>query len=115
MKILPPIRKRLQSHSDISPVAVHASYLINIASPDEALWEKSYQALKVEVERCGALDIPLITFHPGSYMKSNEETGLTNISRALKRLLEETAATAPGYDCLPGDNGRSRDKSWFSL
>jgi len=82
-------------HSNISPVAVHASYLINIASPDEALWEKSYQALKIEVERCGALGIPLITFHPGSFVKSNEEIGLTNISRALKRLLPETEAAAP--------------------
>ncbi|MDX1414459.1 MAG: deoxyribonuclease IV [Candidatus Promineifilaceae bacterium] len=88
--------KEAAAHSDITPVAIHASYLINVASPDEALWEKSYQALKVEVERAGAFGIPLITFHPGSYVKSNEETGLGNIARALKRLLKETADSAPG-------------------
>ena len=88
-------KKESEIHSNISPVAVHASYLINIASTDEALWEKSYQALKEEVERCAILGIPLITFHPGSFMKSSEETGLANISRALKRLLAETATTAP--------------------
>jgi len=82
-------------HKDITPVAIHASYLINIASPDEALWEKSYQALKVEVERAGALGIPLITFHPGSFVKSDEETGLASISRGVSRLLEETAESAP--------------------
>lgn len=87
--------KEAAAHSEVSPVAIHASYLINIASPDEALWEKSYQALKVEVERAGAFDIPFITFHPGSYMKTDEETGLTSISRALRRLLEETAESAP--------------------
>ena len=75
----------------IHPVAVHASYLINIASPDEALWEKSYQALKVEVDRAEQLGIPLLTFHPGSYVKSDAESGLANISRALQRLEGDTA------------------------
>jgi deoxyribonuclease-4 len=82
--------------ANVTPVAVHASYLINIASPDEALWEKSFQALKIEVERCGALGIPLITFHPGSFIKSDEETGLASISRAVRRLLDETAESASG-------------------
>ena len=77
-------------YSDIFPVAVHASYLINIGSSDEELWEKSYQALKIEVERAYALNIPTITFHPGAHMKAGEEVGLENISRALRRLLAET-------------------------
>ncbi len=94
-------------YDQIYPVAVHASYLINVGSPDEALWEKSYQALKVEVERAGLLDIPLLTFHPGSYVKSDEETGLTNIARALKRLLAETAVSAPNTTiCLENMAGQ---------
>ncbi len=75
----------------IQPVAIHASYLINVGSSDEALWEKSYQALKVEVKRAEALEIPLLTFHPGAYIKADEATGLANIARALSRLMEETA------------------------
>lgn len=71
--------KKAEAEHDIFPVAVHASYLINAASPDEALWEKSYQALKVEVERAGQLGIPLLTFHPGSYVKSDEAAGLARL------------------------------------
>lgn len=82
-------------YDNIFPVAVHASYLINIASPDSELWEKSYQALKVEVERAGALGIPLITFHPGSYVSSDEQSGLAAIAGGLRRLIEETADSAP--------------------
>ncbi|MCA9872258.1 MAG: deoxyribonuclease IV [Anaerolineales bacterium] len=94
-------KEAAQEYSHIHPVAVHASYLINVASPDEALWEKSYEALKIEVERCGQLSIPLITFHPGSYVDSSEEAGLHNIMRALKRLMEETEESAPGVTiCL---------------
>ena len=85
----------------IDPVAVHASYLINIASPDETLWEKSYQALKVEVERAAAFDLPLLTFHPGSFVKSDAQSGMERIARGLKRLLLETAVSAPNLTvCL---------------
>lgn len=84
-------REAASEYDHIWPVAVHASYLINIASPDSDLWEKSYRALKIEVERAAAIDAPFLTFHPGAYTDGNEETGLTNIARALNRLLEETA------------------------
>ena len=79
----------------IYPVAVHASYLINIASPDEALWEKSYQGLKDEVERAAAFDLPLLTFHPGSFVSGDEQSGMDLIAQGLKRLLAETAESCP--------------------
>ncbi len=82
-------------YENIFPVTVHASYLINIASPDSEIWEKSYKALKVEVERAGALGIPLITFHPGSYVSSDEQAGLAAIAGGVQRLLEETTDSAP--------------------
>lgn len=78
----------------IYPVMAHASYLINIGSPKEDLWEKSCAALRDEVERAAALDIPALTFHPGSYVDSDEATGLANVARALRRVLAETADDA---------------------
>ena len=83
-------REASEAYSHIDPVAVHASYLINIASSDQALWEKSYRALKIEVERAAAIGAPFLTFHPGAYTDADEETGLANIARALNRLLAET-------------------------
>lgn len=77
-------------YAHIYPVAVHASYLINVGSSDEALWEKSYQALKEELERAEALGVSTLTFHPGAYIDADEKIGLNNISRALKRLIAET-------------------------
>ena len=88
-------RKAAAKYAHIQPVAVHASYLINIASPDDDLWEKSYQALKDEVERAAAFDLPLITFHPGSFVSSDAEAGMARIAEGLKRLLVETAVSAP--------------------
>ncbi len=91
--------KEREAYAHIYPVAVHASYLINVGSPDPALWEKSYQALKDEVERAAAFDLPYLTFHPGSFMTGDEAGGLDLIARALRRLLEETDGLATAI-CL---------------
>ena len=83
------------AHEAIAPVAVHASYLINMASPKDELWEKSVVALKVEIERAATYNIPLLVFHPGSHVKSGEEAGMARIAAGLQRLLKETAVSAP--------------------
>lgn len=93
--------KAAEKHGDIYPVAVHASYLINIGSPKLDLWEKSYQALKIEVERAARFSIPYLVFHPGSHTKAGVEAGLENIARGLRRLLAETDETTPEtFVCL---------------
>jgi deoxyribonuclease-4 len=86
-------RAAAAEYSDIYPVAVHASYLINVGSSDPELWEKSYASLKEEVERAEALAIPLLAFHPGAYISASEEAGLDNIARALRRLITETTGS----------------------
>ncbi|MEK7866323.1 MAG: deoxyribonuclease IV [Planctomycetota bacterium] len=65
------------------PVVAHDSYLINMASPDEALWRKSIDAFHHEVERCDALGIPHLIMHPGAHMGAGEEAGLERVARAF--------------------------------
>lgn len=84
-------RQAQAEHAAIFPVAVHASYLINVGSPDAALWQKSYDALRDEVERAEALGADFLTFHPGSYMEGDEAGGLAAIARALQQLAADTA------------------------
>ncbi len=97
--------------SGIAPVVAHNSYLINLASPDDALWQKSLDAFVVEMMRCETLRIPYLVLHPGSHTGSGEEVGLRRIATALDRafkrapdarltvLLETTAGqgTSLGY------------------
>jgi deoxyribonuclease-4 len=78
-----------EAHPALWPVAGHASYLINIASPRDELWERSYRSLKLEMERAMLLGIPTLTFHPGSHTGSGEEAGLARIAAAVNRLLDE--------------------------
>ncbi len=48
-------------------IVSHASYLINLAGPDETLWRRSVDLMTDEIERCEALGIPWLVHHPGSY------------------------------------------------
>src|SRR6186997_1949066 len=44
----------------------HSSYLINLASPDPVLREKSIDGMVVELERADQLGIPFVVVHPGA-------------------------------------------------
>lgn len=67
----------------------HASYLINLASPKDELWEKSVEGLKVEMERCEKLGIPNLVFHPGAHVEATLEEGIERIIVAIDRLHKE--------------------------
>jgi deoxyribonuclease-4 len=66
-------------------VVSHDSYLINMASPDDALWEKSRQALMEEIRRCDLLDVPYLVSHPGAHVGSGIDAGIARISLAINR------------------------------
>ena len=79
------------------PVA-HTSYLINLASPEEALWEKSIEALALEVERCELLGIPDLVLHPGAHMGQGEKKGVMRVARALDRVHRRTKGVTVKID-----------------
>ncbi|MEW5762046.1 MAG: deoxyribonuclease IV [Bacillota bacterium] len=82
--------KEAQAETGINPVFGHTSYLINLGSPDEELWQKSVDSFLVEMERCAALGLPYLVTHPGAHMGAGEDIGLRRIARALNEILERT-------------------------
>ena len=89
----------------------HDSYLINLATPDDALYRKSIDAFTEEVERAEVLGLSYLVMHPGAHMGTSEEAGIARVAAALdevhnrcagyrvKILLENTAGqgTALGH------------------
>ncbi len=75
---------------DISHPIAHTSYLINLASPDRALWPKSIDAMVVELHRAATLGIPYVVLHPGAYTTSSHARGLRRIIRALDAVHAQT-------------------------
>jgi deoxyribonuclease IV len=80
----------------ISPVVSHAAYLINMGSPDDALWNRSVNAMIDEVTRAEQLGILGVVIHPGAHMGAGEEAGIARIVAALDRV----HAATPGYRSL---------------
>jgi deoxyribonuclease-4 len=80
---------QLQKETGIGPVVAHDSYLINVASQDKALYAKSREALKIELERCQILKIPYLVMHPGSHVGAGEKVGLATIAKALNEIFSE--------------------------
>jgi deoxyribonuclease-4 len=77
--------------SPVRIAVVHAAYLINIASPQAAIRDRSMEALRIELERVEALGIPFLVLHPGAHMGDGEPAGLRRVVGALDRVLGETA------------------------
>jgi len=72
----------------IRDTVVHDSYLINLASPDDALRRQSVESFVAELARCAALDITYLVSHPGNYIDdraSGIQRNADGITEALSR------------------------------
>jgi len=81
--------KAIRHYLKIGPVISHVGYLVNLASKEEIIREKSYHALVNEVKRCEILGIDYLVIHPGSHGGDGTYVGIQRIVRALDRLYEE--------------------------
>lgn len=78
-----------RAETGIQKVVSHDSYLINVASPDDAVWEKSRQALMEELRRCDLLDVPYLVSHPGAHVGSGIDAGIARVGEAINRIHDE--------------------------
>jgi len=88
--------------ASLSPLVAHDSYLINLASPDEAARRKSLAAMIDEVERAEVLGCDWLVTHCGSHggkvdrstkrsaITPDEEAGLQRLADSLLQVLEAT-------------------------
>lgn len=69
----------------------HASFLINLCSPDKRKLHLSRMALVDEMRRCAALGLTMINFHPGAHlgqMSESEAAGL--VAESINYVLAKT-------------------------
>ncbi len=81
---------------NFSHVVAHDSYLINLATGDSALWEKSIAAFAHEIDRCEQLGIRHLVTHPGAHVGAGEAAGIARVIEALVRIMRERPAGAGG-------------------
>jgi deoxyribonuclease-4 len=75
----------------VSPVVAHAKYLINLASKNEELRDRSVRALAHELVAAGTLGADLVVVHAGSHGGDGEEVGMDRLVDGLWRARERAA------------------------
>jgi deoxyribonuclease-4 len=75
-----------RSRAGIDPVVAHDSYLINLCSPDDALYAKSIGAVVEELERCRRLGVDWLVVHPGGHMGQGEDFGVRRMAGAIDEI-----------------------------
>ena len=75
--------KEVQATTGIQKVMSHASYLLNLGSPNPTSREKSRQAFREEVARCRMLGISFLNFHPGAALDGSREASLDYIIASM--------------------------------
>ena len=75
---------------DIGPVAVHASYLVNLAGPDDELHDKSVALLASELTVAPAFGARFVNVHIGSHKGAGLYAGMARIADGVARALGES-------------------------
>ncbi len=78
-----------RQNSEIDYVAVHDSYLINLASPDAALRNKSIAAFIDEMERSSLLGIEDLVMHPGAHVGQGSQAGLNTLIESFRTVFSQ--------------------------
>ena len=77
--------RRVREQHDLRPLAIHDCYLINLASANPVVRERSIGAFRGELQRARAIGAEYVVAHPGSYRGLSPEQGIERFARGLAR------------------------------
>jgi len=75
--------RQLREKYDISPLVIHSSYLVNLASSTPEFHRKSVEAFRGELQRGIALCAEFLVLHPGSFRGRSREEGLELVAYSI--------------------------------
>jgi deoxyribonuclease-4 len=81
--------RRAADEYELSPVVVHATYLINLASPRDDFFEQSVSLLRATLDRAARHGASSVVFHIGSHGGSGEQAGIARLASGIRRVLED--------------------------
>lgn len=99
-------RDALEKSGITGGVFLHAPYLINLASPDEAIWQNSVNNLAGNLQIAELMQADGVIFHVGSGKDENRAPGLAKAIAGMKVALK----MAPGKTHLLIENSASAKK-----
>jgi deoxyribonuclease-4 len=119
-EVLANYREAQANHPSITDTFCHATYLINLASPDPVLYQKSVDCLISNLSVGRGMASSGVVLHVGSHLGAGFETVIKQISEAFERALDAADQAPPGVKDCPilienaagtgGTVGRSLDE-----
>jgi deoxyribonuclease-4 len=91
--------------SQVEQLVIHAVYLLNCASEDSELRDKSLTALKIALESGEKLGAVGVVLHPGSALKGDVKGALKRAAKTIKAALDETEGCALHLEDTAGAGG----------
>jgi deoxyribonuclease-4 len=94
------------AEGDIRPLAIHGSYLINLAGWDDTLRDRSIDLLASELVAARRLGAPFVNIHTGSHRGTSFDAGVARLVDGVIRALDTAAATVdadPDFDLERAD------------
>jgi deoxyribonuclease-4 len=85
---LAAFRERLIRY-DIGPIAIHASYLVNLAGPEDDFFARSVTVLASELRAAPGFRARYVNVHIGSHRGAGLEAGIDRLANGLVRVLAE--------------------------
>jgi len=81
-----------RERTGIWPVLAHNTYLVNLASANPAIRERSIACTIDELNRCQALGLPGLVIHPGAHGGAGVDEGIRRMTAAIHRVFDRTPA-----------------------
>lgn len=78
--------QNLRDEENQNPYVIHSTYLVNLATPKDDLFEKSIKCLQSELNAASTLGVEYLVFHPGAHTGSGRETGIERIAEGIDEL-----------------------------
>ncbi|MFB6147593.1 MAG: deoxyribonuclease IV [Candidatus Nanohaloarchaea archaeon] len=78
--------RELREEKDQNPYVIHSTYLVNLATPKDDLFQKSMDCLQSELEAAATLGVEYVVFHPGAHTGSGRENGIERIAEGIDKL-----------------------------
>jgi deoxyribonuclease IV len=85
--------KERRAEAGVEAALCHALYLINLASPDDELYEKSVAALENTVDVACAIEADGVVFHIGSHLGAGVDAGIDRVTEAMRKALDRCGDT----------------------
>ena len=82
-----------RAETGLGAVLVHALYLVNLAAPDDAIYQKSVDTMRSTMDVACAIEADAVVFHIGSHLGAGFDVGLERLLPALRQVLDRCSET----------------------